>query len=342
LPIPKIEEFVHKWKLATLTETSGSQSHFIELCEALGEPTPTGIDVTGEKYTFEKGCKKLGSGEGWADVWYKDHFAWEYKGKHKDLAAAYKQLIDYYQDLENPPLLVVSDMALFEVHTNFNYTKPEVFKFSLDDLLHNVVSATCAIPPIEVLRALFENTGRLRPGYVDPGVTEEAAKQFAKLGDSLRQRHSPEVAAHFLMRLLFCLFADGIGLLPDRVFSALVSKSREDATNFSAKLCQLFVAMAEKGGHFGVHDIDYFNGGLFSDDNVLQLTPGELQILAAAATLNWAKVEPAIFGTLFERTLNPEKRTQVGTHYTSRDLPPIFSPRIMRLSPRFVRPAETA
>jgi hypothetical protein len=78
-------EFSTKWKASTLKERSASQSHFNDLCQLLGEPTPTDVDPDGTWYTFERGAKKTGGGDGWADVWKKSCFAWEYKGKHKDL-----------------------------------------------------------------------------------------------------------------------------------------------------------------------------------------------------------------------------------------------------------------
>jgi len=73
-----------------------------------------GVGVRGER-----GVHKMGGGRGWADVWLRGHFAWEYKKKHKDLVAAFNQLQLYRDDLENPPLLVVCDLDRFEIHTNF-------------------------------------------------------------------------------------------------------------------------------------------------------------------------------------------------------------------------------
>ena len=72
-------------------------------------PTPADVDKHGQTYTFEKGLAKSSGGQGWADVWYRGHFAWEYKGPNKDLDRAYDQLLRYKDHLENPPLLVVSD-----------------------------------------------------------------------------------------------------------------------------------------------------------------------------------------------------------------------------------------
>jgi len=96
-------EFQRKWIASELKERSASQSHFNDLCAVLGVPTPTDADPTGEFYAFERGATKLRGGEGWADVWYRNHFAWEYKGKRANLKAAYEQLAQYREDLENTP-----------------------------------------------------------------------------------------------------------------------------------------------------------------------------------------------------------------------------------------------
>src|SRR6266850_3007655 len=90
-----LQEFIRKWSVSILKERSGSQEHFIDLCHMLGQPTPADADPEGTSYTFEKGATKYGGGDGWADVWKRGHFAWEYKGKHRDLKAAYVQLQQY-------------------------------------------------------------------------------------------------------------------------------------------------------------------------------------------------------------------------------------------------------
>jgi hypothetical protein len=108
-------EFVAKWKGSTRAERAAAQEHFIDLCRMLGQPTPNDADPTGEWYAFEKGAGKAEGGDGYADVWMRDHFAWEYKGKRKDLSTAYSQLNGYREALGNPPLLVVCDLDRFEI-----------------------------------------------------------------------------------------------------------------------------------------------------------------------------------------------------------------------------------
>ena len=85
-------EFIDKWARSELKESSASQEHFIDLCRLLEEPTPAEADPKGEYYCFERGARKEGGGDGWADVWKRGHFAWEYKGKHANLDEALIQL----------------------------------------------------------------------------------------------------------------------------------------------------------------------------------------------------------------------------------------------------------
>ena len=97
------QQFATKWRQSTLKERSAAQEHFIDLCHLVGHPTPAEDDATGERFTFE-----AGAGQGWADVWKKGFFAWEYKGKHADLDKAYQQLLQYREALHNPPLTAPS------------------------------------------------------------------------------------------------------------------------------------------------------------------------------------------------------------------------------------------
>jgi type II restriction/modification system DNA methylase subunit YeeA len=305
------QEFFAKWRISTLKESSASQEHFIDLCRLVGHPTPAEADPTGHEFTFEAGATKQGGGEGWADVWKKGYFAWEYKGKHKDLDEAYRQLLQYREFLLNPPLLVVSDMDRILVHTNFNNTVKRIVTIALDDLLKPEGMAT--------LRAVFFDPDSFRAPQTTEQVTQAAAADFAHLADLLRKYGAdPQEAAHFLIRLLFCLFAEDIGLLPKHLFTDLVRNTRTQPDAFRDQLGQLFKAMAS-GGWFGSNKIRYFDGRLFDDDSVLELDSDGLDILARVCALDWSNIEPSILGTLFERSLDPDKRSQIGAHYTGKE-----------------------
>jgi type II restriction/modification system DNA methylase subunit YeeA len=310
-PIISPQDFVTKWRNTTLKERSASQEHFIDLCHLLGHPTPAEADPTGSNFTFEAGATKAKGGQGWADVWKRNYFAWEYKGKHADLEKAYQQLLQYREALENPPLLIVSDIDKIVIHTNFTNSIKRVYPLTLDDLL---------VPSqLAILRAAFYNPDELRAVQTAAQVTEQAASQFARLATILQKYgEEPQKVAHFLIRLLFCLFAEDIGLLPNRVFTHLVERSRTRPKAFSAQLQQLFSAMST-GGWFGSEEIVYFDGRLFDDAQMIELDSEGLDILAKVSGLDWSSIEPSVFGTLFERSLDPSKRAQLGAHYTSKE-----------------------
>ncbi len=305
------QEFVEKWRKSKLKERSASQEHFIDLCRMLGHQTPAKADPEGTTFTFEKGASKSSGGQGWADVWKKGFFAWEYKGKHKNLDTAYQQLQLYRDALENPPLLIVSDMETIVIHTNFTNTIKRTIPLTLDDLLTK--------DGLDTLRGAFEHPEHLRSEQTTEAVTQQAATEFGKLAESLREAgHEPEASAHFLIRVLFCLFSEDVGLLPDGLFTKLVESTKDHPDKFHDLLRQLFVHMAD-GGFFGLDRIPHFNGGIFDSDEAFPLNRDDLEVLSHVAKLDWSNIEPSIFGTLFERGLDPSKRAQLGAHYTSRE-----------------------
>ena len=317
------QEFVHKWKKSTLTERSASQQHFLDICALIGHPTPASVDATGESFTFEKGAEKTVGNKGFADVWKKGFFGWEYKGKHKDLEAAYEQLLNYREALENPPLLVVSDMEKILVHTNFTNTVKRVVTLTYENLL--------TPDGMQQLKAIFTEPDSFKSEQTTEAVTAEAAKQFAKLSEALRKEGAePHSAAHFLIRLLFCLFAEDVGLLPDDTLKKIIEATRRNPEGFAEQLGKLFGLMAT-GGMFGFNRIPHFNGSLFDDETVLPLDRDGLDIVETVSRMDWGQIEPSIFGTLFERSLDPAKRSQLGAHYTSKeDILLIVEPVLMR------------
>src|SRR2546421_6542823 len=215
-----ISEFVSKWRKVELTERSASQQHFLDLCEVFEHPKPAETDPTGETFTFEKGAAIHGGGQGFADVWKKGFFSWEYKGKHKDLDAAYNQLLKYREALENTPLLVVCDMDRFVIHTNFTATPSKTYEISLDDLTEP--------RNIEILRNVFWEPEKLRPDRTSEAITQEVARRVGEVAQGLRKRGVEGTqVARFLDRIVFCLFAEDVGLLPEKLFSRLVDGSRD-------------------------------------------------------------------------------------------------------------------
>ncbi len=305
------QEFIAKWRSNELKERSASQSHFNDLCALVGVADPITADPAGTWFTFEKGAAKTSGGDGWADVWRKGHFAWEYKGPKKDLKKAFDQLLQYSVALENPPLLIVSDMDRIHIHTNWTNTVQEVHEFSLDDLIDGDVR--------EKLRRAFTDPEFFKPSKTRQALTEETAKEFAGLAQRLRDRgHDAGQVAHFVNQLVFCMFAEDVGLLPDNLFSKMLKASLQRPERFEGNASKLFGAMST-GGDIDFEPINWFNGGLFEDDHALPVSRDDIDDLIAAAERDWSQIDPSILGTLFERGLDPAKRSQLGAHYTDRD-----------------------
>ena len=300
-------EFIAKWRNGG-DERRDFQSFFDDLCRLVGHKTPREADPGHTWFTYEYGATKTTGGEGWADAWKKGYFGFEAKGTGKDLAKAYAQLKMYADALENPPLLIVSDLQRFEIHTNFTATVKQVHRFTVDELADHGTR--------RLLVAAFNDPQQLRPGITREDITKAAAGSFATLADTLRKRgNDPHTVAHFLNRLLFCMFAEDIGLLPDHIFSKLVRSVQDKPDQFESRAAALFAAM-KVGGDFALNNIEWFNGGLFDDDSTLRLEALDLKTLLEASTLDWSEIDPSIFGTLFERGLDPKKRSQLGAHYT--------------------------
>jgi type II restriction/modification system DNA methylase subunit YeeA len=301
-------EFVTTWRASKLKERSASHSHFNQLCELLNVSQPVIVDPTGESYTFERPVKKLTGSKGFADVWKRGAFAWEYKGKHKDLSEAYLQLLIYRDDLENPPLLVVCDMETIQVHTNFTGTNKVVEIWALEDLFVDSKR--------EKLRKVWTDPYSFDPTKDRIAVTEATITQLLNIADSLKQReNNPDKTAHFLVKCVFTLFAEDMDLLPRNGFTQLLTAAKEQSALFKPMAEQLFALMSE-GGISILGRIPRFNGQVFSDGEAPDLNRREIDYLLDAATQNWKNVSPAIFGTLFERIIDPRKRAQIGAHYT--------------------------
>src|SRR5437762_3539156 len=351
-------EFKKKWARYSGKETAAYQEHFNDVCALLGQSTPATADPTGsESFCFQKRVVKdaelfaleeadrVREGpeaereRGFADVWKKGCFAWEYKGKKKNLDAAYQQLLRYRESLLNPPLLVVCDFDRYIVRTNFNGTVQETHEFT---------NANIDDPKfLKLLRAVFTDPEFLKPQRTTDEVTEKLAQQIGEVARSLQERESVELIdarsrrelavaqrknlriARFLNRIVFCFFAEDTGLLPKNVVTEIFKTGVDDPAHFAEVLEDLFKRMAS-GGTFGPHKIRHFNGHLFEEATVFELTEEEIGKLAVAGEADWQFIQPSIMGNLFERGLDPDHRAQLGAHYTSEeDIKTLVEPVLM-------------
>jgi hypothetical protein len=277
------QEFVDKWSAVTTSERATAQSHFNDLCDLLGEPKPHDDDPTGERYAFERGAAITGGGDGWADVWRKNCFAWEYKGRHRNLERALAQVKQYAAALDNPPLLVACDFERLIVTTNWTNTVSVRHEIQLQDLL---------IPARrDFLKKVFRGDESLKTGQRRDELTQKVARDFAALAQQLENAgHDPLVTAHFVNRLVFCMFAEDAGLLGDKLFTRLLETVKNRPADFHPLAQDLFAAMST-GGRLGLDPVAWFNGGLFEDNVALPLTTPQINLVRNAAALDWSSLD---------------------------------------------------
>jgi hypothetical protein len=176
-------------------------------------------------YIFEQDTLVLGEARGYADVFYRDHFAWENKAPGRNLDTALKQLLTYSLALSNPPLLVVCDRLTIRIHTQFNGHPSECTPCCCTSWTSPKSRRCCA--------ACGLDPESFRPKKTSRDITEAAAKSFATLAEGLRKRGTDagDEVAHFLTQCLFCFFAEDVGLLPGRMFEGLVNNKPSPATS---------------------------------------------------------------------------------------------------------------
>ena len=340
-----ISTFINKWKPSGASERANKDSFLRDLCDVLGVPHPdpkTG-DPDSDRYVFEREAVLVHGGErhtlGFIDLYKHGCFILEAKQgsdveskkigtARRDtpswaiaMQEAFGQAFRYTEALEPPPpFLIVTDIGYcFDLYAAFdgsrNYRKfPDALtsRIALDNLANPENLAT--------LRSIFLDPHSLDPSKRSAKVTREIAAHIAALARSLEEAgHDPEKVAKFLMRCLFTMFAEDVELLPKGIFAdALEERWYDNPDVFQSELEDLWRRMNAGGFLFGAGKIWQFNGGLFAEPVALPLNKHQLWILREAAQSYWADVEPAIFGTLLERALDPKERHRLGAHYTPR------------------------
>ncbi len=336
----KIDEFLERWNGSPGAERANAQAFIIDLCDllALERPRVSGPDF--EDYRFEKPVKiphpDGGETNQYIDLYKRGCFVIENKqAADGDTATtsvrrkstqwqalmerAFVQARRYAINLPEgrPPFVITCDAGYcFEVWSGFGdggYGQyPAGRRILVTDLARPEVR--------DELRAIFTDPWSLDPSRRAARVTKEVASHLADLARSLEaQGHDPEVVARFLMRCLFTMFAEDVGLLEDQLFArTLHDVWLPHPERFPAGIESLWKNM-NHGGQWGAYPIRHFNGGLFREVHALPLSVDQLQRLLAAARCDWSDVEPAIFGTLLERALSTVDRQRLGAHFTPRE-----------------------
>jgi hypothetical protein len=303
--------FAKKWKGAH-NEEAQAQSFELDFLRVFGVDEPDNVG------SFEYKVPLSGGHTGYIDYLWKKQIAIEMKSKGKDLSAAYAQLQNYLQHLppeEIPDLWLVCD---FENMRLTRRSTSEVWNFKTKDLRKHIK---------KFANIAGYTTERVHDDQAEVNV--KAAEKMAKLHDALKSHgyedHELEV---YLVRLLFCIFADDTGIFPQDSFSAYIEASKPDGSDLSHRISNLFevlnmpeearakkTLLSEELRHFR-----YVNGGLFAE----RLAPADFnekmrRTLLNCADFDWNAISPAIFGAMFQGVMNPVQRREMGAHYTSEE-----------------------
>ncbi len=341
---PSLETFVATWSQSSGAERANKDSFLAQLCEVLDvpRPDPTTGDAARDQYVFEKDAPFVFEGGAKSikkiDLYKAGHFILEAK-QGSELGAAklgtakrgtpgwsvamndaFGQALGYSKSFDQAvPFLVVCDIGhCFDLYADFSgswqyrpFPNAQQHRIYLKDLLTKPAL-------VDRLRLLFTDPYALDPSKHAAKVTREVAAHLAELAKKLETDHGQVPVARFLMRCLFTMFAEDVGLLPDRLFTQYLRDYwLKSPASFPGGIESLWRAMND-GGNLPTAKLLRFNGGLFVGPTGLDLDEEALQLLLKAAECDWSDVEPAIFGTLLERALDPEERHRLGAHFTPR------------------------
>ncbi|MBK8742165.1 MAG: class I SAM-dependent DNA methyltransferase [Betaproteobacteria bacterium] len=338
-PDDEVDKFIERWQSASGSERANYQLFVHELCTLLDLPTPDPAreDTRDNAYVFERRITfQHGDGSespGFIDCYRRATFVLEAKkvkqtgskGFDDALLRARGQAEQYARALPaaegRPPFLLVVDVGnVIELYSEFTrsgatytpFPDPRSHRIQLADLRDEATRRR--------LRAVWLDPLALDPTRLSAKVTRDVAERLAEVARVLEAAgHAPEAVAGFLSRCLFSMFAEDVGLLPKRSFVNLLESLKDKPEQFIPLVSEVWRAMDR--GEFSAAvraDLLKFNGKLFKNPQVLPLNRDQIDLLLAAARADWREVEPAIFGTLLERALDPAERHALGAHYTPR------------------------
>ncbi|MBZ0089589.1 MAG: class I SAM-dependent DNA methyltransferase, partial [Thermoanaerobaculia bacterium] len=328
-----ISDFLNHWREAAGAERANKDSFLLDLCDALGveRPRPTTKDPEKDTYVFERNVTRSrqdGESIGKIDLYKAGCFVLEAKQAdevtrrsprwEQAMNDAYGQALGYARSLPAPPpFVLVCDLGYcLDVYAAFDGSG--AYRAFPDGLRKRLFFADLeAHAPF--LKAVWEDPLALDPSRRQAKITREVAAKIAGLARELEAAgNEPGPVAEFLMRCLFTMFAEDVGLLPGKLFSKYLHEYwLPNPASFPGGVAALWRDMNE-GNDTVAGKLLRFNGGLFADSRGLTLTPAQMNLLAEAAASDWAAVDPSIFGTLLERALDPTERHRLGAHYTPR------------------------
>lgn len=318
-------------------EKSEAQTFLFHLLEAFNHDPNT----LPENSTFEYRVRFPGERTKFADFVWPGRVLIEMKSRGEKLSRHYQQTFDYWLNLvpHRPPYVVLCDFDEFWIYDFNTQLQEPLEKIKISELRERHSALNFLYPKRSV--PIFGNN------WVE--VSREAARNVADAFNSMVQRGEPrECARRYILQCVVSMFAEDIGLLPDNFFTELLDECRRSENPGQSTydlVGQLFRQMNDakpaRGGRFA--GVDYFNGGLFSKVEPIELNGYEFGLLFAAAKEKWQYVQPVIFGTLFEGSLGKEERHAFGAHFTyEADIQKIVRPTIVRPWEERIAAAKTA
>lgn len=263
---------------------------------------------------FEKAVKKIDNKDGRIDLFWKGKLLAEHKSKGEDLIEAKKQLNEYWVGLnknERPRYLIVSDFENIAVHDTDTHNK---FKIKLDEFAEN----------IHKFSFIYSD---YKSNWDDEEKVNIAATELmSDLHDAFKTNgYKGENLEKYLMRILFCLFAEDTGIFQKGLFQTyLIEHTKEDGSDTGSQLNSLFeiLNIPENKRQKNISDIlkkfEYVNGSLYAENlPIAHFSKKQRDILLKCCGFNWNEISPVIFGSMFQYVVDEKKRTNVGAHYTS-------------------------
>jgi len=359
-----IDALIARWRGTGGAERANYSLFLTELCDALGVPRPDAATGGLGDYRFERAVtrhERDGSTSGRRiDLYKRDCFVLEAKQAHdardqpnlfegasseterrslirrtrgwaQAMLKAKGQAEDYARDLPSdegwPPFVIVCDVGFcFDLYADFSRTGKHYAQFP-DREAYRIYLTDLRDPAIrDRLRAVWNNPMSLDPAKRRVEVTRDIAALLAKLAAALEGRgHPANAVATFLMRSVFSMFAQSVGLLPSRTaFTELLEDCRHNLPGFVPLVADMWRTMDKGGFSSGLRAVvKQFNGGLFAGGahgppEPLPVDADMLELLIIASRRDWSDVEPAIFGTLLENAITVRERGRLGAHFTPR------------------------
>lgn len=357
----EIEAFMTRW---TSREGGAERANFpmfaTEVCDQIGvaRPDPSGFERKYNDYVFERAVRRRDCTDAVSslriDLYKRGCFIMEAKqsrlpGGYKAMPQRYEtlahasesgqwdmQMRNARQQAENyghlldpdhpaPPFIIVCDVGrVFELFADFSGTGRGYSQFPDRKNFRVPIEALRRPEVREMFARIWTDPYSLDPARQTARVTTAIAERLAVVGRSLEKRYPAEEVALFLMRCIFCMFAEDVDLLPKGKFTALLEECGGRSPATLVQMLHDLWGKMDNADHnqryfsYFCADVRHFNGNLYRNARILELSGEEIGELAAAAKHNWIDVDPAIFGTLLEQALDPTERRKLGAHYTPR------------------------